>query len=172
MNFAGSSRVYAIDPRNKCGWRIRRCNTQCLDVCGCGWASLRLLASFTMLLGQARIFSLPARSISESAELAARSQLPEIFHTSTTTFDVDILIQYILLHLTLRFIIFSPAFSSGSLPETNLSDSILNRSWEVCPRSKVTSPSVLFVPDAPAHKRLPDMRSEICGSPKLAKVTQ
>ena len=99
MNFAGSSRVYAIDPRNKSGWRIRRCNTQCLDVCGCGWASLRLLASFTMLLGQARIFSLPARSISESADLAARSQLPVIFHTSTTTFDVDILIQYILLML-------------------------------------------------------------------------
>lgn len=74
--FAGSSRVYAIDPRNKCAWRIGRCNTQCLDVChDASWrASPCFLAR--------RAFSRCLQGDS------ARSQGPVIFDTITTIYHL------------------------------------------------------------------------------------
>lgn len=50
--------------------------------------------------------------------------------------------------------------ASGSLPETNLSDSILNHQVATLVKQGDFMSVLLFVPDAPAHKRLPDMRCE------------
>ena len=92
------------------------------------------------------------------------------YHYNLPSFDVDICLKTFCLflsHVHLLFIVFSKYFStmatSGSLPQTNLSDSILNHwSWEVATVVKQGDfmSVLLFVPDAPARKRLPDMRCQ------------
>lgn len=72
--FAGSSRLYAIETSVE-NLDMQHTVVGCMS--RCGWASLCLLASFTMLLGQARIFSLPARFCSQG---------PVIFDTITTIY--------------------------------------------------------------------------------------
>ena len=153
------------------GIRYRPQKQVCLEnrkmqhtVLGC--MSRCLLASFTMLLGQARIFSLPARRFCKEPR---PSDLWH-YHYNLPSFDVDICLKTFCLflsHVHLLFIVFSKYFStmaaSGSLPETNLSDSILNHwSWEVATVVKQGDfmSVLLFVPDAPARKRLPDMRCQ------------